>query len=361
MTSPANINPAPTGGAAYEAVKTAGGANTNPAPSGSGAFESGGGGTASAQTPIPGVSSNPGAVSSSSPSFGAVSLGVAGQSAMQLMQQTLGSWGLSTLSTHLQGLLTQGYTSNTLSYALKQTPEYQARFSGNIAREKAGLPVLAPAQYIALEEQYKQIGAQYGLPKGYMDSKQQTDNWIANDVSPTELDARAQIASKQWQSADPATKNTWQQYYGLSAGSAVAGIMNPETSLQTLQNEAQTVGIGAAAQNAGMNVGAGRATQEQQAGVTLAQARSTYQSIASDLTTQNAINNRFGSGQQSNQLGQQGQQQSLAGTQSQMESADLLHNGQAQMAMRTSNDEEQALFHGHAAANQATMSSSSDY
>ena len=287
----------------------------------------------------------------------------AGQSALQFMQQTLASWGLSTLSGQLQGFLTQGFTSDTLSYALKQTPEYQTRFAGNIAREKAGLAVLSPAQYIGLEEQYKQIGAQYGLPKGYMDSKAQTDNWIANDTSPAELDSRAQIASRQWMAADPATKNTWQQYYGLSSGSAVAGIMNPETSLSTLQNEAQTVGIGAAAQNAGLNVGVGRATQERQAGVTLAQAKSTYQSIASNLTTQNAINSRFGVGQQPGTAAHpdQQQQQSLGGTQSQMESADLLNNGQAQMALRTAGGEEQALFHGHAAADQATMSSSSDY
>lgn len=271
------------------------------------------------------------------------------QTAQQMLQQTLNAWGLSSLSGELTGLLQQGYSSDTLSYALQNTPQYQQRFAANATRVQNGLPALSPAQYIALEEQYKQIGAQYGLPTGFFDTKADTDNLIANDVSATELDSRAQIASQQFQNADGATKNLWQNYYGLSAGAGVAAILNPETSLQTLQNESQAVQLGAAGAHAGLNVGAATATQLQQQNVSLSTAQSAFQSIAANLTNQNQITNRFGGSQTVDQ------------TQQSMTNADLLNSGSDQAQLKTANAEETALFAGHAGADQTSLAQNENF
>lgn len=278
----------------------------------------------------------------------ATSLNSTQQNAMDLLSQTLTSWGLASLIPNLKGFITSGDTSpDTLTLKLENTDAYKTRFSGNDVRKAKGLPELTPAQYIATEEQYRQIMASYGLPKGFYDQKTDYDQLIGNDISASELDSRAKVAQSMWLNADDETKATAKSYFGLSDGGAIAAVLNPNTSLATLQNESQIVSLGAAAGNAGLAISKQRADQLNRGGVTLQQAQQAYQDIAANIAPQQGILDRFTPGTGPTQ----GQ------TQTTMENAALLGSGSAQAQLRTANQSEENLFAGHSGADATTLAS----
>jgi hypothetical protein len=129
-------------------------------------------------------------------------LNQAQQGAYDLLASTLKSWGLGTLLPDLKGFILGGDTSpDTLSLKLSQTTAYKQRFAGNEERRKNGLPELNPAQYIGLEEQYSNVLRSYGLPAGFYDSHKDFTDFIGKDISPSEIQTRAQIAHDQYQAA----------------------------------------------------------------------------------------------------------------------------------------------------------------
>jgi hypothetical protein len=264
-----------------------------------------------------------------------------------LMNQTLQSWGLGTLSADLKNLILQGDTAaDTLALALSQTKAYKERFSANEERIKKGLPELTPAQYIATEEQYRNILQAYGMPKGFYDQHQDLSNFIANDISPSELDKRAQIAAQQYQNAPQTYKDVWEKYYGFTPGDAIANILDPNhESLQDLQNRANSAAIGGTALQNGLQVSRQRAEQFNANGVTLNQAQAAYQKISESLPTDQKIAQRFGT--------------TFGQTQ---EENDLLLNQGADTQLREKlYGEEKGLFEGHSGADARSLGVQQSY
>ena len=278
-------------------------------------------------------------------SGGVASLSQTQNNALVLMTSMLHSWGLDSLAADLKSLIVAGDTStDTLSLALSQTAAYKQRFAANDIRVKSGLPALTPAQYIATEEQYKQILQSYGLPKGFYDSNQDFEHFIATDVSPSEVDARAKIAHDQYVAAPAATKALWQQY-GFSKGDAIAAILDPTVATSVIQDRANQIAIGGAATAQGMSVTQQRAQQLAQAGVTEAQAKAGYGQISAALPIDQQIAQRF-----QTSFGQQDEENSL-----------LLNQGAAVNKRTTLYDEEQALFKQRGNADAKTLGVSQSY
>lgn len=265
-------------------------------------------------------------------------------SAADLLKQTLIAWGLQSLLPHLQQYLKQGYDANTINLALQDTKEWKTRFAGNEQRKKTGLPVLSPAQYIATEEQYRNVMQSYGLPSGFYDKHDDFNNFIGNDVSPSEVQARAQIAHDTYLSAPQAFRDMWKSY-GFTHGEAIASILDPTVGTQIVQDRASQVAIGATAKLEGINVTQQRAQQFQQHGTTLAQAQAAYQQIAQTTSTDQAIANRFGT-----QFGQTEEENSL-----------LLGDAQANLKRQNLYGQEQGLFGGRAGANISSAGVSQQY
>lgn len=274
-----------------------------------------------------------------------INLDTTQQDAIALMTQLLNSWGLSTLTGDLKQLIIAGDTnSDTLSLALSQTQAYKTRFAANDKRVAAGLPALNPAQYIATEEQYRNTLRSYGLPAGFYDKNSDFTDFIAKDISPTELDARAKIAHDQFMAAPDATKQLWASY-GFSKGDAIAGILDPDIATSVIQDRAQQVAIGGAGAAQGFAVNQPRAQQFQQAGVTIAQAQNAYQQIAQAFGTDQNIASRFGT----------------TFDQAQEENSAVLGQGEAVNKRQTLYDEEKALFQGHGGADAQTLGVSQSY
>lgn len=156
------------------------------------------------------------------------------------------TYGLESLSSKIFDYVKNGYSADTISILLQETPEYKKRFAGNEARRKAGLNVLSPGEYISVENSYRQIMKQAGLPIGFYDSTEDFAGFIGNDLSPTELKERADLAVQATALAAPEYKQALRQM-GISDSEMTAYWINQQKSLPFLQKTAATAAIGAEA------------------------------------------------------------------------------------------------------------------
>ncbi len=218
------------------------------------------------------------------------------QSARDMLRQLLREWGIGELYKDAESLLTQGLDSNSIMLRLQNTDAYKTRFSANEDRRKSGLVALSPAEYVALETQYKTVMRTFGLPKGFYDSNDDLSKFIAGDVSAVELTERARVAQEVWLSTDDETKNTWRRIYGSNAnGAAIAGILDPDVALPVLERMQASAQIGGAARRNGFTVARDRLEQFADLGVTADAAAEGYSEIAGRKETESGIAARFGS------------------------------------------------------------------
>lgn len=216
------------------------------------------------------------------------------QSAYDIIRDQLNQWNLSDLAGTVADLIKQGLDSNAVTIELQNSPVYQQRFSANADRIKAGLPALTPAQYVATEESYKQVMSQYGLPSGFYDSPNDLHDFIAKDVSPQELQSRAQVAQSVWLSNDDATKDTWRNWYGLSDGAAIASILDPATALPIIQRHANAAQMGGEAQRQGIYGDQQRFEGYSDQGLSVAQVDKGIQQTALEAPAMAEFAQRFG-------------------------------------------------------------------
>lgn len=172
--------------------------------------------------------------------------------------------------------------SDEMMTELRQTPQYAARFSGNILRQKAGLPMLPEQEYIAAEVNYRSVMRQNGLPEGFYDSPTDFADYIANDISPDEIAARAKMAGDLVNSKDPSLVSTLKDYYGLSKGDLAAYFLDGDRALPVLQKKVDTALLGAEADRAGFDINKGFSRKLVDAGIDQGAARQAYGDTARD-------------------------------------------------------------------------------
>lgn len=191
------------------------------------------------------------------------------------------SYGLGSLAPKIFDFIKQGYGSDTISLLLQQTPEYKQRFAGNEARAKAGLAVLSPAQYLATEESYRQVLQSAGMPKGFYDSPADFTNWIAGDVSATELKSRTDDASAV-ANGNPQLRDAMKQLYGVSDGDIAAYFLDVKRAEPILRKQEQAAEIAAAGMQRGFGTTRDLAEQFAAQGITAAQAQQGFGIISQE-------------------------------------------------------------------------------
>lgn len=187
-------------------------------------------------------------------------LGGAEKSAAGALIALFSQYGLETLASRIITFIKQGYSADTMTIMLEETPEYKKRFAANDARVKLGLPKLSPAEYVATERQYRQVMQQAGFPKGFYDQQSDFTKMLSNDLSPAELGERV----KSWQEvaqADKATTDELRRLYGMSTSDYAAYLMDPERAVPLLQAQARAVTFAAAATRHGYTVSKNLAEQ----------------------------------------------------------------------------------------------------
>lgn len=213
--------------------------------------------------------------------------------AFALLQSTFEMYGLGSLANKIQQYMKDGLGPNEAALRLRTEPEYLARFDGNVRRQKAGLNVLSEAEYINLENQYSTLLTAYGAKK--LANRTQFADLIANDVSPTEVNKRLDLAVTQVQNADPNIRAMLSQYYPqLKDSDLVSYMLAPDKALPALQEMVTTGQIGAAAYQQGLGVDVGRATQLAKLGVDQQAARTGYEKVATVLPTGQKLGQIYG-------------------------------------------------------------------
>jgi hypothetical protein len=214
--------------------------------------------------------------------------------AAAIIKQYLEAWGIGDLYKDALALIKQGLDESAILVQLQATDSYKKRFAANEDRKKKGLSVLTPAEYIANEDQYKQVLRTYGMPEGFYDSNDDVRQFLANDVSPSELAGRAQAAQKVWLTGNEDYRNTWKDYYGLSDGDAIAAMLDPKTAMPIIEQRLTATQIGAAAKRQGLTADRSRAELFAQSGVDEQAALTGYGKIAETAGVDASIASRFG-------------------------------------------------------------------
>jgi hypothetical protein len=210
------------------------------------------------------------------------------------LQSLFNSYGLGSLAGKIYGYIKQGYNSDTISLLLQDTKEYKTRFGANDARTKNGLAVLSPADYLATEAAYRQILSSAGLPAGFYDNPADFQQWIANDVSPTEIKDRVDMASQAVAQSDSAYRDALYKMYGINAGDLTAYFLDRKTAEPLLKKQAAAAAIGAAALRRGFAANTLDLESYATLGITADQAEQAYGQIADSFDTMLGLAGRFG-------------------------------------------------------------------
>lgn len=197
--------------------------------------------------------------------------------------QVLTDAGLKSLIDPLMELIVQGYGADTIAIELQQTKAYQDRFAGNQARVANGLAALAPGDYLALERSYEQVLRAYGLPEGFYDDPSDFADFIGKDISPAEIQDRAQVASDYVTNAPPEYKQALMDFYGIGPGDATAYFLDSSRAMPFIDKQVRAAQIGGAAAFQGLSSNAARAEELSTYGVDQGTARSGYAAIAENL------------------------------------------------------------------------------
>jgi len=261
------------------------------------------------------------------------SLSGANRDAFVALETLFNSYGLGSLVGNIFNFIQQGYSQDTITLLLQQTPEYQQRFAGNAIRAKNGLAVLSPADYLATESSYYQAVKSAGLPANFYDQPSDWVNWIGNDVSPSEVQSRVQMAQTATEQAPPDLVQALGQM-GVPQSSLVAYFLDDTKALPLLQTQFNAAQIGAAALRNNLVMDPGRATAMANMGISTEQANAAYQQIGATLPT----------------LEELGRVYNQNYTQQTAENAQIFGIGQAQFQTQQLASQEKASFSGNAGA-----------
>jgi hypothetical protein len=172
---------------------------------------------------------------------------------------------------------------------MKALPVYQARFSGNQTRLKAGKNALSEADYLAQENAYGEYMKAYGVQS--LGTRDQFATLIGNDVSATELNKRLNLAVDRVKNSDPEILKQLKTYYpSITDSDLVTYFLKPADALPDLEKKVATSEISAAAVGQGFAADMGGAAALQAFGVTREQALTGYQ----DLKTVLPVSERLG-------------------------------------------------------------------
>ena len=204
------------------------------------------------------------------------------ESAKAIISNLLTEYGLESLTDFVNNLITTEdiVSGDVILGRIRQTEQYRTRFAGNIARRKAGFNVLSEAQYVGLENQYRQIMRASGLPSGFYDQAEDFNALIGGDVSSAELSSRVNEGYLAVQQSNPQVITEMRRLYGVDDSMLAAYFLDPAKATPMLLRQARASQIAAeATMQAQQQIGAGTAEELAIAGITQQEARSGFQTI----------------------------------------------------------------------------------
>lgn len=224
-------------------------------------------------------------------------------SAMDYLRKFFANIGL-VMDAELEGVLLNamkaGYTpadiqSGILMPDIQKTQAFQKRFPGYNARLDNHLNAISIAEYLQLEDAYRSIMANAGLPAGFYDDPADMGVWIAKGTSPAEIESRVRMAVDMAKSIDPTMRDLMARFYGLSTGDVAAYYLDPARALPEIEKQYKTAGVASWAARSGYQItDMNRYQALVEAGITPEQAAQAYGTIRQIDTTMGKIANVYG-------------------------------------------------------------------
>jgi len=218
--------------------------------------------------------------------------------AFALLKSIFTSYGLAEMVPSITKLMQANVGPNQAALMLKTDPTYNApylkRFAGNQARVAAGKNALDEATYLTLENKFRESLSAYGQDK--YATQDEFAALIGNDISPTELGSRLDLAVNQVQNADPNILATLKQFYPtISQADLVGYFLKPDTALVDLTQKVTASEIGAAALQQNLApLSTDRMLELQKLGVTQDTARTGFQNVATVLPEAKKLSSIYG-------------------------------------------------------------------
>lgn len=163
---------------------------------------------------------------------------------------------------------------------VRNTPEYQQRFKGLKTRQDAGLPPISEAQYIAIENDYRAVLRNNGMPAGFYDTQEDFAKFIGGDIRADELNTRVQAGFRAVTEAEPGTKEELKRLYGVQDADLAAFFLDPARAQTEVVKKAEAARRATAAREQGIQIQAGTAEELVSRGVSQSQASQGFQAIA---------------------------------------------------------------------------------
>ncbi len=219
------------------------------------------------------------------------------ESAIEYIARELEAVGLTALADSVWEMI-EGQTvpKKQMAAEIRRLPAYTTRFPANEARQKAGLRPLTPAEYIDLEESYRDLMQNYGLPDKYylrsdpLASQSNFDKLIAMNVDAQTLERRLIQGVDEIQNKPAEYLQALQTYYPeVQRGDLIAYVLDPKNAEKDIKAKVAAAQIGGeylragAARPGGMGPivtpTAARAEELARAGVTAEAARTVAQAL----------------------------------------------------------------------------------
>jgi hypothetical protein len=213
----------------------------------------------------------------------------ASESAYSLLYDEFSRMGLGSLVQPLQKFIQDGISDAEFTLRLRETDAYKKRFAANAQRIAKGLAALSEADYVDMEDRYQNVMRQYGLPESYyqrgdLGRQEGFEKLLAADVRDDELADRLNVAYNRVINAAPQIKESLKQFYpDITNGDILAYTLDPEKAILDIKRKVTAAEIGAGAAIAGLGTTRARAEELGAMGVTAAQAREGFQTIAGFL------------------------------------------------------------------------------
>ena len=210
----------------------------------------------------------------------------------QMLADRFQKYNLTSLAPKIKELAINGANEATIMLELQETEEYKQRFKANQERIKKNLAVLDPGTYLRVEDGYRQVLRSYGLNQ--FDTDDYVSKFIANDMSPTDLSNRVVTAVQRVQNADPALIKQLNDFYGINSQGLLAYVLDPEQEFPKIERQIAAGEIGVAAGRQGLQVGVSVAEQLAAQGISEAEARKGYATVADILPTSEKLSDIYG-------------------------------------------------------------------
>ena len=135
---------------------------------------------------------------------------------------------------------------------LYDQPAYKARFPG-MASLRTKNRTITEDTYMKLENQIVETLKFFDLPVGFYDNRTMLGSIIGNEVSPKEVQDRAQAAQDLAKATNPEIRTALKEFYNIGEGDITAHFLNGDLAGPLLLKQARAAEIAGIAKTAGFN------------------------------------------------------------------------------------------------------------